>query len=58
MGNLEPINEDYWTVPDVDRLPLDMLFSQRDIREKKEQMKKSIAKSVYRICKARYGDEF
>ena len=53
-----PINGDYWTVPDVDRLPLNMIFSQQEIRDKKEQLKKSIRKSVDRIYKARYGDEF
>ena len=55
---ISPMNGDYWTVGDVDRLPLSMLFSPDDIIKKREQLKKSIGKSVNRIWKARYGDEF
>ena len=46
------------TVEDVDKLPLNQLFSQREIREKREQLKKSIGKFVNRCYKARYGDAF
>jgi len=54
----EPINRQYWTVPDVDRLELNELFSQQEIKVKKEKMRESFSKSVDRIYKARYGDDF
>ena len=46
------------TVGDVDDMPLEDLFSYNEIRERREQMRKSIAKMVKKRWKARYGDEF
>lgn len=53
-----PINKRFWTVLDVDRLTLKELFTPQDIKDKKETLKKSISKSVDRIYKAKYGNEF
>ena len=53
-----PSNEEFWTVPDVDRLTLDELFTPLEIEAKRQKFRKAIKKSVDRIYKARYGSEF
>lgn len=46
------------TVSDVDKLPIDELFSEKEIREKREKMKVFIRKFVDKCYKAKYGDGF
>ena len=58
INKMKPSNGKYWTVGDVDRLPLDELFTPEEIEEKREQLRKSISKSVDRIWKAKFGDKF
>ncbi len=51
MENRFPSNGEYWIVSDMDKLPLDMVFSPQEIREKREELKKAIRKSVDKIGK-------
>jgi hypothetical protein len=60
MGDIktEPLNGKYWTIGDVDRLRPEELFTSTEIEERRKEMKESIRKSIDKIYKSKYGNEF